>query len=206
MRQFSSLQKKGILFIVSGPSGSGKTTLCERLQANKEAYYAISCTTRSPRPGEENGKDYFFLSQEQFKQKIETNAFLEYAEVHGNFYGTLKSEIVKRLELGLDVVMDIDVKGADLIRSCDDALIQSALVDVFITPKNEEELEKRLVGRATDAQEIIAKRLKNALGELQHHEKYSYLLVSGEKESDYSRFFAILQAERLKQSRFFTVD
>lgn len=195
------LNRTGILLLVSGPSGSGKTTLCERLQSEKEAYYAISCTTRNPRPGETDGKDYFFLSKETFQKKISTSDFLEYAEVHGNFYGTPKSEIIEKLKQGIDVVMDIDVQGADLVRACEDKVIQESLVDLFVMPANEEELRKRLVGRNTDSEEVIATRMRNSLLEMTYRDKYTYLLVSSDRDTDYKKFLSLVQAERLRQSR-----
>ena len=194
-------QRQGILLLVSGPSGSGKTTLCERIAANKEAYYATSCTTRNPRPGEIDGKDYFFLSKQQFQAKIEQQEFIEFAEVHGNYYGTLKSEIIEKLLQGQDVVMDIDVQGAENVRNCDNRTIQQSLVDLFIKPENNEELRKRLVGRQTDSEEIIATRMQNALEEMEESGKYTYLLISSDKETDYHRFKSLLLSERLRQSR-----
>ena len=194
-------KRQGILLLVSGPSGSGKTTLCERLQSNGEAYYAISCTTRAPRPGETHGKDYFFLSKEEFLQQVQDGAFIEHAEVHGNFYGTPKSEIIEKLLNGQDVVMDIDVQGAASVRSCDDATIQQSLVDLFITPPSEEELRNRLVSRQTDSEEIIATRMKNSLEEMKESDKYTYLIVSADRETDYNKFSSLLFSERLRQSR-----
>ncbi len=194
-------ERSGILLLVSGPSGSGKTTLCERLATTGEAYYAISATTRRPRPSEVDGEDYFFLGMDEFKSKITDGDFIEYAEVHENFYGTLKSEVVDKINKGLDVVMDIDVQGADLVRACNDPLIQNALVDLFVTPSSEEELRNRLVGRQTDSEDVIATRMQNSLDEMQQSSKYSYLLVSADKETDFAKFNALLIAERLNQSR-----
>lgn len=195
--------RTGILLLVSGPSGSGKTTLCERLEKAGEAYYAVSATTRQPRTGESDGDDYFFLSKEEFQQKVTAGAFIEHAEVHGNFYGTLKSEIISKLTEGVDVVMDIDVQGADLVRECEDPTIQSSLVDLFITVPNEAELRSRLTGRQTDSDEVIAKRMENSLEEMTHLTKYTYLLASSDRETDYRRFFSLLEAERMRQGRHY---
>lgn len=191
----------GTLLVVSGPSGSGKTTLCRRLANAGEAHYSISCTTRNPRPGETNGIDYHFLSRDAFQQKIQENAFLEYAEVHGNFYGSLKSEVLEYLNSGTDVVMDIDVQGAIQVRSCQDPAIQRSFTDLFVMPHDESELLHRLSHRGTDAPDVIALRMKNALEEIQHFPQYSYLLRSTDRESDFQQFFALLTAERLKTSR-----
>lgn len=198
-------QRTGILLVVSGPSGSGKTTLCRRLAGENEAHYSISCTTRSPRPGEIDGKDYHFLSREQFLTKRQNGEFLESAEVHGNLYGTLRSEVVQYLAVGRDVVMDLDVQGAGLVRKCEDASIRAALVDLFVMPANEEELFKRLSGRGTDSAEVIELRMKNAIEETRHWSEYTYRLISGTQEEDYTRFKSLIVAERLRVSRIKSV-
>ena len=193
--------RTGMLLVVSGPSGSGKTTLCRRLADSGEACYSISCTTRPPRPGEVNGRDYHFLTREEFVRRLETGDFLEHAVVHGHLYGSLKAEVLSRLHNGLDVVMDIDVQGADQIRSCDDPDIRRAAVDLFVMPPDENELHARLAGRGTDSPETIALRMSNALDEMRHWRKYTYLLVSSTREEDYARFTALVTAERLRVAR-----
>jgi len=204
--QFSAMsQRTGILLVVSGPSGSGKTTLCRRLAGENEAHYSISCTTRSPRPGEIDGKDYHFLSREQFLSKRQNGEFLESAEVHGNLYGTLRSEVVQYLAVGRDVVMDLDVQGAELVRKSEDTSIRATLVDLFVMPANEEELLKRLSGRGTDSAEVIELRMKNAIEETRHWSEYTYRLISGTQEEDYARFKSLIVAERLRVSRIKSV-
>lgn len=193
--------RTGILLLVSGPSGSGKTTLCRRLTDEDEAHYSISCTTRTPREGEIDGKDYHFLSKDDFKSRIDAGEFLEHAEVHQNYYGTLKSEVLDRLAAGTDVVMDIDVQGADQVRSCPDTQIKMAMIDLFVMPPSEAELRARLTGRGTDAEEVIALRMKNALDEMTHWPKYSYRLLSATREEDYLNFKSLIIAERLRVSR-----
>lgn len=193
--------RSGMLLVVSGPSGSGKTTLCRRLADSGEARYSISCTTRSPRPGEVNGRDYHFLERADFEARIHAGDFLEYAEVHGNFYGSLKSEVLGHLEAGLDVVMDIDVQGALQVRECEDPLIRRAFVDLFVMPPSEDELRDRLSSRATDSLETINLRMTNALGEMSHCNQYSYLLLSSTREEDYARFLALVTTERMRVSR-----
>lgn len=193
--------RTGIIYLVSGPSGSGKTTLCRRLSNEGEASYAISCTTRSPREGEVNGKDYFFLSIPEFKDKIAAGELLEHAEVHGNFYGTLLSEVIEKIEKGIDVVMDIDVQGAAQVRESSNQTIQNSLVDIFIMPPNEAELRKRLTGRGTDSDEVIATRMTNSLEEMTHWPKYSFRLISGTHEEDYASFKSLLIGERLRLTR-----
>lgn len=194
-------QRTGILLVVSGPSGSGKTTLCRRLAGENEAHYSISCTTRSPRPGETNGKDYHFLSREQFLAKRENGEFLESAEVHGNLYGTLRSEVIQYIQTGQDVVMDLDVQGAEHVRKCEDTSIRCALVDLFVMPADEQELFKRLSNRGTDSAEVIELRMKNAIEETRHWPEYTYRLLSGTQEEDYTRFKSLIVAERLRVRR-----
>ncbi|MFT3991640.1 MAG: guanylate kinase [Luteolibacter sp.] len=193
--------RTGILLVVSGPSGSGKTTLCRRLAAEGEAHYSISCTTRAPRPGEINGRDYHFLTRENFEQRLANGDFLEYATVHGNLYGTLKSEVAGFLARGTDVVMDIDVQGAAQIRACEDREILPAVVDVFVMPPGEKELFDRLSGRGTDSDDVISLRMRNALEEMTHWQTYTYCLLSSTKEADYAQFKSTVVAERLRVSR-----
>ena len=195
------MSRTGILLVVSGPSGSGKTTLCRRLANEEEAHYSISCTTRAPRNGEVNGKDYHFLDRDDFTKRIQTGNFLEHAEVHGNHYGTLKSEVLNYISKGVDVVMDIDVQGATLVRACEDPEIQTALTDLFVMPPSKGELRARLTGRGTDTDDIIALRMKNALDEIEHWPSYSYRLVSATREEDYTRFKSLIISERLRISR-----
>jgi len=194
-------KRTGILLLVSGPSGSGKTTLCRRLADENEVAYSTSCTTRPTREGERNGHDYHFLTREEFTQRVDAGDFLEHAEVHGNFYGTLKSEVLDRIADGTDVVMDIDVQGADQVRDCPDQAIQSSLVDLFVMPPTEDELLKRLTGRGTDSEEVIALRMKNALDEIEYWPKYKYNLLSGTHEEDYAKFKSLIIAERLNVTR-----
>ena len=149
----------------------------------------------------QNGRDYHFLSTEDFQQRLLAGDFLEHAVVHGNLYGSLKSEVISHLQAGVDVVMDIDIQGADQVRSCRDGDIQRALVDLFVMPPSEQELRQRLVGRGTDSAETIALRMANALEEMRHWHHYTYRLVSSTREQDYAEFQALLTAERLRVSR-----
>lgn len=181
----------GTLLIVSGPSGSGKTTLCRRAEAAGLTCYSISCTTRDPRPGERQDVDYHFLSPAVFTDKVEACEFLEHATVHGNSYGTLRADIIDLLQAGKNVVMDIDVQGAASIRACTDPIIRRAYADVYIHVPSAE-LEKRLRGRQTDAEEVIALRLRNAAAEDARQGEYQFALVSGDREADYARFTALL--------------
>ena len=189
----------GTLLIVSGPSGSGKTTLCRRAEAAGLTAYSISCTTRSPRPGEKNGVDYYFLTQEEFDAKVAAGEFLEHACVHGNSYGTLRSEVVRLLEEGRHVVMDIDVQGAASIRACQDPTIRRAYADVYIHVPSAE-LEARLRGRCTDSEETILLRLHNAAMEDARMGEYGFRLISGDREQDYTRFVSLLTALSMRTS------
>ena len=193
--------RTGMLLVVSGPSGSGKTTLCRRLADAGEVRYSISCTTRAPRSGEVDGTDYHFLTRAEFESRITAGDFLEHAEVHGNHYGSLKSEVLRHLAGGVDVVMDIDVQGAEQVRNCQDPEIRRAFVDLFVMPPNEDELHARLSGRGTDSAEVIALRMTNALEEMRHWKNYSYLLLSATRDEDYERFHALVTTERMRVAR-----
>ena len=191
----------GILLVVSGPSGSGKTTLCRQLAQAADVHYSISCTTRPPRAGEEHGRDYHFLSKEEFANKLQAGDFLEHAVVHGNLYGSLRSEVISFLDAGVDVVMDIDVQGADQIREAADQKIQNSLVDLFVMPPSKAELHARLSGRGTDTAATISLRMANALEEMRHSRRYTFLLLSSTKAEDYLKFQSLVTAERLRVSR-----
>ncbi len=196
------LNRRGLLCVVSGPSGSGKTTLCRRFsETDPDAVYATSATTRAPRTGEENGVDYFFLERDDFESRATRGEFLEYAEVHGNLYGTLKSEVISHIEAGRDVLMDLDVQGAENIRNRRDAQIEEALVDIFIHLPSDEELLKRLGGRGTETEEQTRIRLANAHEEIRHWNKYQYTVISRDKETDFATFSSIIAGERCRSSR-----
>lgn len=194
----------GVLLVVSGPSGSGKTTLCRRLREDGEAVFSVSCTTRPPREGEVDGQDYYFLDEVTFMAKVELGEFFEWARVHGNLYGTLKSAVSEKLSQGVDVMLDIDVQGALQVREFagENELIQRCLVDVFILPPSVEELDRRLAGRGSESPERHALRMANAVGEMEHWPSYQYALVSGSHEVDYARFKALLIGERLRVERY----
>jgi len=167
--------------VISGPSGAGKSTVGQTLRnQGGDFYFSISCTTRSPRPDEIDGRDYYFVSQAEFDKKISSGEFLEYAEVHGNYYGTLSSEVFPRIENGQDVLLDIDVQGAMQIKAQarENALLQQCLELVFIGPPNYAELEKRLRSRATETEAAILLRLKNARAELNAWDKYDFLVIN----------------------------
>ncbi len=193
-------QHLGQLIVVSGPSGTGKTTLCRQACAAGEAVFSVSCTTRQPRPGEMDGRDYFFLEEADFLERVERGELFEYARVHNHWYGTLKNHVYDNLRSGLDVLLDIDVQGATQIRSCPDELVRRCLLDVFVLPPSMEELRQRLAGRATESAEAFELRMKNAEEEMGHWGEYGHVLVSADRESDEARFRALLAAGRLRTS------
>ena len=163
--------------------------------------YSISCTTRQPRPGEVNGVDYHFMTVEQFEQRLAENGFLEHAYVHGNYYGTLSETVNQNLDQGIDVLMDVDIQGAAMIRAYRDGALLEALVDVFITAPSLEELRKRLVNRATETPEVLQLRLENAEIEMQKWRDYRYTLLTTDQERTLAEFRAIMTAERTLSRR-----
>ncbi len=197
----SAFSRTGILFVLSAPSGAGKTTLTTSLRHKPDFVYSVSCTTRTPRPGEVHGEDYYFLTEEDFVARIANGEFLEHANVHGRRYGTLKQTVTDHLRKGVDVLIDIDTQGAATIRACDDPFIQNALADVFIMPPSLDELRRRLTRRGTETAEQIETRITNAAAEMQHWRNYRYTLISGSTEEDIEKFRAVMRAERYLSRR-----
>ena len=183
--------------VLSSPSGAGKTTIAKALlKERQDVGYSISCTTRPPRPGEVEGKDYYFLDRAEFVRRIEEGAFAESAEVHGSLYGTLKAEIERVLGAGRHVLMDIDIQGAALIRQA-----FPAVVTIFILPPSGEVMLDRLRKRKTESKEAIVRRLESALRELQAIEQYEYVVVNDVLEESVSRVAAIIDAEVVSRER-----
>lgn len=193
--------RDGILFVVSAPSGAGKTTLCDALRQTPDFVYSVSCTTREPRAGEIDGEDYHFISEEEFRERVAAGEFLEHAEVHGKYYGTLRAPILCNLRKGVDVLIDIDTQGAAAIRQYDDAFIRRALADVFIMPPDLEELRRRLTKRGTETGTQIDIRLKTAAREMELWHDYRYTIISRSMEEDVQKFRQIMGAERILSSR-----
>ncbi|MCS1408560.1 MAG: Guanylate kinase [Verrucomicrobia subdivision 3 bacterium] len=194
----------GILFLISAPSGAGKTTVCQRLlKANRELTRVVTCTTRNPRKGEIDCVDYHFLSPAQFQTKLAEDAFLENAEVYGNRYGTLRSDVTQMLEAGQDILLSIDVRGAALLRQRAEfePRIRRALVTVFLSPPSFTELERRLRSRDSDSEEAITRRLAFASREMAASETFDYLVLSDSMEEDLRRMQIIFEAEKLRRSR-----
>jgi guanylate kinase len=187
---------KGFLVILSAPSGTGKSTICRKLlQRRKDLRYSISCTTRDPRPGEKDGKHYFFIDKDEFKRRIQRNDFLEWAIVHDRYYGTPRSYIEETIKDGLSVLLAIDIQGAAAIRR---KMPDSVLI--FLTPPSIEALKERLAMRK-DASDSVARRLASSRAELAAAKNYDYLVVNDDLERAVDHISSILTAESLKASR-----
>jgi guanylate kinase len=187
---------EGILFVLSAPSGGGKSTILKKVMADLPGLvFSVSHTTRTPRPGEENGRDYHFVSREEFLsiQQRQPSGFLEWAEVHGNLYGTSREEVARQLRVGSDVVLDIDVQGAMQTLEAADP------VTVFITPPSLAELEKRLRGRSTESEADIALRLENAKKELAYRDRYDYMIVNDRLPEAIECLRAVIITERCRR-------
>ena len=196
MKESWRAEKLGTILVVSGPSGVGKSTVLKALRERRvNLKFSISCTTRPPRGTEKNGVEYYFLSREEFEKKIAENAFVEYACVFNNYYGTLKSEILDRARAGREVCLDIDIQGARKIRKATetDPLLRRCCEFVFIVPPSMKELERRLRSRATDSAEQIALRLGKAEEELSAWPEYDYLVVNDELDKAVEQFEVILK-------------
>ncbi len=184
-------KKKGRIFVISAPSGAGKSTLCSKITVRfPDLAYSVSHTTREPRAGEKDGIDYFFISVEEFKDRIKNNLWAEWAEVHGNFYGTSLKFIQDKTAQGSHLLLDIDVQGAKQFkRSFPEA------VTIFIMPPSIETLEQRLKKRATDSDEVIAKRIANAQGEIAQSSFYDHVVVNDELERASKELLNIVESK-----------
>jgi guanylate kinase len=193
-----------VFLVISAPSGAGKTTVSTALLgANPNLRRVVTCTTRNPRPGEQHGVDYVFFDLPTFEQRVASGEFLEYAEVYGNRYGTLKSSVVSLLRSGCDVILSVDVQGVAAIQESArrDAELGRSLVTAFLCPSNLAELEQRLKGRGTDSEEVVARRLATARKEAEQWWMFDYIVTSGTREQDQYRMQAILDAERIRTRR-----
>jgi len=189
--------QKGAILVLSGPSGAGKSTIINAASDEiGEYYFSISTTTRDPRIGEENGVDYFFVTKESFEEDIKAGNFLEYAEVHGNYYGTSLKPVREALEEGKLVIFDIDVQGHRLVR----AKMNDITTSAFITPPTLEALEERLRARCTDDESVIVKRIENAKSEIKAIGEYDFTIINDTVEKAAKEFVIIAKAARLKQS------
>jgi guanylate kinase len=195
------MKRLGILFVISAPSGAGKSTIVSALRQTPDTVYSVSCTTRQPRPGELDGKDYNFMETSEFERRIAAGDFLEYARVHDRYYGTLRQTITDHLRNGIDVLVDIDTQGAATIRRSNDPFIKDSLADIFIMPPSIEELRHRLLKRGTETTEQIELRLATATSEMKCWREYKYTIISGSMEEDLQKFRAITRAERYLSRR-----
>ena len=191
----------GILFVISAPSGAGKTTLVEALRQTPNFLYSVSCTTRAPRAGEIENEDYQFLSDRDFRARVAAGDFLEHAQVHGDFYGTLRGPLLTNLKNGIDVLIDIDTQGAATIRNSEVPIVQQALADIFIMPPEVEELRRRLMKRGTETAQQIESRLATAMREMELWRDYRYTIVSGSIEEDLEKVRNIMSAETFLSRR-----
>lgn len=194
------MKTKPLFIVISAPSGCGKSTLIDMLlQEYSDIVYSISCTTRPPRGEEEDGLDYHFLTKDRFEELIRENAFIEYASVHGNYYGTLKGPIEEVLSEGNSMILDIDVQGAAKVREYvralpDDDPLKVGYVDIFVNPPSIEELRSRLEGRGTDSREVIERRLANAEGEMARAGEYMFRVVNDDLGMCYKRLCDLVDA------------
>ena len=191
------MMARGLLITVSGASGTGKGTVCKRLLAAMPTLlYSISATTRAPREGELDGREYFFFNRDQFVEKINGDEFLEYADVYGNYYGTLRSYVDRQLDAGHDVLLEIDTQGALKVqKACPDGVF------IFLLPPSLEELKQRIVGRGTESPESLAKRLKAAPLEIDIGRQYDYVVVNDDVERAVEKIKAIIVAEHCRVDR-----
>ena len=191
-------KKRGLLIVVSGPSGAGKDTVCNRLvDEQRNIWISVSMTSREPRKNEVNGKDYYFITKEEFEEKINSDEFLEYAVVHsGQYYGTPKSKIEEKLNKGIDVILVIDIQGALKIKE----QIEEALF-IFILPPSMEELKKRLLERNTESKSKILERFKTAYNEINEIKKYNYVVVNDRVDYAVDKVKSIIKAEKCRVDR-----
>jgi guanylate kinase len=197
MATVNPLLRRGVLFVLSSPSGAGKTTISRMLLDSDDGIgLSVSATTRPIRPGEEDGADYHFVSDEEFDRKVAAGEFLEWAHVFGHRYGTLKSEVLKQIESARDVLLDIDWQGTQQLKQVDPDIVR-----VFILPPSMEELERRLRERGTDSPEVIANRMARSATEISHWAEYDYVLINDDADHCRKLVHTILKAERLKAAR-----
>lgn len=188
---------KGLLIVISGPSGAGKGTICKSLLSkHPELNLSVSATTRSPRQGEVEGINYYFMTKDDFKEKIKDGDFLEYAEVYDNYYGTPKSNVEEILNQGKDVILEIDIQGALKVKeNCDSGIF------IFILPPSMEELKQRIIKRGSETPESLMKRFKSAYKEINYVSRYNYAVVNDEVEKATEKIEAIILAEKCRVDR-----
>lgn len=188
------MDKKGKLLVISGPSGTGKGTICKQLFDRLEnIVFSVSMTTRSPREGEVNGVNYHFVNKESFEEMISQGGFLEYAQVFDNYYGTPRQLVMEKLNAGIDVILEIDVQGAMQVKR----VFPEALL-IFVLPPSLEELRRRIVGRGTETEESLNKRLGKAIDEIEYAVRYDYAIINDVLEEAVEGIIKIIEAERFR--------
>ena len=186
-------EKRGMMFVLSSPSGAGKTTLTKKIaENNKNFTISISYTTRKPRPNEINGRDYKFVSEQEFNTLVKENNFFEYANIFGNYYGTLKKPVLELLSLGRDVLFDIDWQGTQQLKR----IKSLSLVTFFILPPNIQALKKRLLNRHKGQEELIKKRMDNFNEETSHWNEYNYVFVNDDLDTCYEKILNVIKSEK----------
>jgi guanylate kinase len=194
----SAIHRRGLMLVLSSPSGAGKTTLSRQLLDNdKQIQLSVSCTTRARRPGEKDGVDYSFIDAAAFRGMIDRGDFLEHARVFDHYYGTPRAPVVTALESGRDVLFDIDWQGTQQLKEQG----RDDLVTVFILPPSTRDLERRLITRAQDAPDVVAKRMAKAADEMSHWAEYDYAIINRDIATSLTELKSILTAERLKRER-----
>ena len=191
--------EKGLLIILSSPSGAGKSTLAQRLKSwDPNCVFSISATTRKPREGEQDGKDYYFISKNEFRDKVNNGEMLEHAEVFGNLYGSLISPVLSAINSGNDVLFDVDWQGSQQIKN---SRLGEFVLSIFILPPSIKELESRLKLRNQDSDEVISNRMANSVEEISHWPEYDYVIVNDDVDKTEEKLKFIINAERLRLSQ-----
>lgn len=194
----TKVERRGLMYVLSSPSGAGKTTLAERLlKGDRRIRLSVSATTRTPRPGEVDGEDYYFVTEAEFFRMRDSNEFLEWANVFGNYYGTPRAKVFDQLKNGADVLFDIDWQGAQQL----DAVAGGDVVKVFILPPSRAELERRLRSRNKDPEDVVQNRMTKADAEMSHWAEYDYVIINYDLEESEEMLRSILLAERLRRRR-----
>ncbi|MGB1361015.1 MAG: guanylate kinase [Alphaproteobacteria bacterium] len=194
----TQIKRQGILLVLSSPSGAGKSTISRRiLSEDDNLSLSVSATTREPRDGEVDGKDYHFLTKDKFKQMIDNDEFVEHAEVFDNYYGTPKQAVIDAIDDGKDVIFDVDWQGGQALFN----KFPDNIVKIFILPPSIEELNKRLTTRAQDSQEVIASRMAKSALEISHWNEYDWVIINDDLEESIAKVKSIIQSERLKKTR-----